>query len=171
MTAEDLLNMPDDGFRHELIKGELLTMPVPKYVHARTCAKLIRILGNYVEAKDFGEVLADCGFKLESDPDTVIGPDVSFTGKHRITHPPGYVSGPPDLAIEVRSPGDRKGKIERKATMWLDFGARSLWLVNPAKRTVEVCRSSGERWLFHEDDELVDDTVPGFGVAVSKIFE
>jgi Uma2 family endonuclease len=171
MTAEDLLNMPDDGYRHELIKGELLTMPVPKHAHGRICAKLIMVLGNYVEANDLGEVCAESGFKLENDPDTVIGPDVSFTAKHRITDPPGYVSGPPDLAIEVRSPGDRRGKVERKATIWLDFGTRSLWLVNPAKRTVEVCHGSGERWLFHENDELVDDTVPGFRVPVSKIFE
>jgi len=27
MTAEELLRLPDDGLRHELIKGELLTMP------------------------------------------------------------------------------------------------------------------------------------------------
>ena len=171
MTAEELFRLDDDSHRHELVKGELLTTSLPKHAHARTCAKLIRILGNYVEANDLGEVLADSGFKLESDPDTVIGPDASFTAKHRITDPPGYVSGPPDLAIEVRSPGDRRGKVERKATMWLDFNIRSLWLVNPAKRTVEVFHADGNRRLFHEHDELVDDTVPGFRVLVSKIFE
>lgn len=171
MTAEDLLKMPDDGNRHELIKGELLTMPLPKHAHGYVCAKLIMILGNYVEANDLGQVCAESGFKLESDPDTVIGPDVSFTKKHRITNPSGYVSGPPDLAIEVRSPGDRRGKVERKATMWLDFGTRSLWLVNPRNRTVEVIHADGNRRLFHESDELVDDTLPGFRVAVSKIFE
>ena len=171
MTAEDLLNMPDDGTRHELIKGELLTMPVPKRPHGRVCAKLIIILGTYVEAHDLGEICAESGFKLESDPDTVIAPDLSFTAKERITDPAGFVEGPPDLAVEVKSPGDRRGKVERKATMWLDFGIRSLWLVNPAKRTVEVFHANGVRTLFHEGDELVDDTVPGFRVAVSKIFE
>jgi Uma2 family endonuclease len=55
--------------------------------------------------------------------------------------------------------------------MWLDFGIRSLWLVNPVKRTVEVFHADGKRWFFNEHDELVDDTVPGFRVAVSKIFE
>jgi Uma2 family endonuclease len=172
MTAEDLLNMPDDGNRHELIKGELLTMVLPKREHARVCANLIAILVSHVKANDLGEVWADSGFKLESNPDTVIGPDVSFTTKHRLANlPEGYCVGPPDLAIEVRSPGDRRGKVERKTTMWLDFGIRSLWLVNPAKRTVEVFHADGKRWLFHESDELVDDTVPGFRVAVSKLFE
>lgn len=172
MTAEDLANMPDDGLRHELIKGELLTMSLPKREHARVCANLIIILGNHVKANDLGEVWADSGFKLESNPDTVIGPDLSFTANHRLTGlPSGYVSGLPDLAVEVRSPGDRRGKVERKSTMWLDFGIRALWLVNPAKRTVEVFHADGNRWLFQENDELFDDTVPGFRVAVSKIFE
>jgi hypothetical protein len=36
---------------------------------------------------------------------------------------------------------------------------------------VEVFHADGQRRLFHEHDELVDDTVPGFRVAVSKIFE
>ena len=172
MTAEELFNLDDDSHRHELVKGELLTMSLPKHLHARVCAKLIMILGTYVEANHLGEVWADSGFKLESNPDTVIGPDLSFTAKHRLTSlPTGYVPGPPDLAVEVRSPGDRRGKVERKSTMWLDFGISSLWLVNPLKRTVEVFHADGQRWLFHEHDELVDDTVPGFRVPVSRIFE
>ena len=172
MTAEDLLNLPDDDLRHELVKGELLTMAPPKSDHGRTVANLILILGSYVKAKGLGEVWADSGFKLESEPDTVIAPDMSFTAKDQLANlPDGYVPGPPDLAVEVRSPGDRRGKVQRKATMWLDFGIRSLWLVNPRKRTVEVCHANGNRQLFHEGDELVDDTVPGFRVAVSKIFE
>ena len=171
MTAEDLLKMPDDGNRHELVKGELLTMTPPKHEHARVTAKLIMLLGIYVENHDLGQVWADSGFQLEWGPDTVIAPDLSFTAKDRLTNPSGYVYGPPDLAVEVRSPGDRRGKVERKSTMWLDFGIRSLWLVNPLKRTVEVFHADGQRWLFHESDEIVDDTVPGFRVPVSKIFE
>src|SRR5215212_4140336 len=150
MTAEDLLNMPDDDMRHELVKGELLTMTPPKSEHGRIVANLIMILGSYVKANNLGEVWADSGFKLESDPDTVIAPDVSFHATARLPgRLPAYVSGPPDLAIEVRSPGDRTGKVQRKSTMWLDFGIRSLWLVNPAKRTVEVCHADGQRKLFH----------------------
>lgn len=172
MTAEEFSNLPDDDFRHELVKGELLTMTPPKPVHGRISANLIFILTTYVKAHDLGEVWAESGFHLETGPDTIIGPDLSFSLKSRISSDlNSYTSGPPDLAIEVRSTGDRRGKVERKATMWLDFGIRSLWVVNPAKRTVEVFHSNGERKVFHENDELVDDTVPGFRVAVSKIFE
>lgn len=172
MTAEDLLNMPDDGYRHELIKGELLTMPVPKLLHGFVTVNLSTLLHVYIKTNNLGVVFGESGFHLESDPDTVLGPDIAFVARDRIgTVPDSFYSGAPDLAVEVLSPSDRKSKIERKTALWLELGAKAVWNVNPRKRTVEVVHADGHRWLLHEDDELVDDTVPGFRVAVSKIFE
>ena len=172
MTAEELGNLPDEPLRHELIKGELLTMPLPQFVHGRVAANLTIILGQYIKANRLGEVYAEGGFKLESDPDTVLGPDVSFVSRNRIAlSPEGYHDGPPDLAVEVLSPGDRRGKVEHKLSLWLEFGTRTVWLVNPRKRTVEIIRSMDEQRLLHDTDELVDDTIPGFRVKVSEIFD
>jgi len=171
MTAEELGNLPDEPLRHELIKGELLTMPLPKAEHGRVAANLTMLLWQHARANRLGEVSVESGYKLESNPDTVLGPDVSFVSQDRIAlSPEGYHDGPPDLAVEVLSPGDRRGKVEHKLSLWLEFGTISVWLVNPRRRTIEVCKSTGERKLFHETDELVDDTVPGFRVAVSEIF-
>jgi len=100
-----------------------------------------------------------------------LGPDVSFVSKDRDVRPDGYFPGPPNLAIEVLSPGDRRGRVEQKLSLWLEFGTKSVWHVNPRRRTVEIISSTGKRQLFHETDELVDDTVPGFRVKVSEIFE
>jgi Uma2 family endonuclease len=171
MTAEELMNLDDDSHRHELIKGELLTMPPPKCEHGRVTANLLIILGQHVKAHRLGGVVAESGYHLESDPDTVLGPDVSFVSKDREMYPDGYYPGPPDLAVEVLSPGDRRGYVERKLALWLETGTRSVWLVNPRRRTVEVISSLSDRRTLHETDELVDDTVPGFRVAVSEIFE
>ena len=146
-------------------------MPPAKYEHMRVCANLTFLLMQYVKANRLGVVGTEGGYKLESDPDTVLGPDVSFVAEDRISlSPEGYHSGPPDLAVEVSSPGDRRGKVEHKLALWLEFGTKSVWLVNPRKRTVEVISSTGERRLLHESDELVDETVPGFRVTVSEIF-
>jgi Uma2 family endonuclease len=170
MTAEELLNLPDDSMRHELIKGELLTMPPPNFNHGRISANLMMLLGQFVKVNRLGDMCGEAGYILERDPDTVLGPDVSFVAKDRSQRPDGYYSGPPDLAVEVLSPSDRRGKVEYKLSLWLELGTRSVWLVNPRRRTVEVCKSTGEKTLFHETDELVDDTVPGFRVKVSEIF-
>jgi Uma2 family endonuclease len=169
MTAEELMRLEGPN-RHELIKGELLTMPPPKFEHGRVAANLTIILGQHVKANKLGAVCTEAGYKLESHPDTVLGPDVSFVSRDRVVRPEGYYLGPPDLAVEVRSPSDRRSRLERKASMWLSFGTRSVWIVDPRQRTVEVMPANGERRLFHDTDELIDDTVPGFRVAVAEIF-
>jgi len=174
MTAEELFNMPDDGFhRHELIKGALLTMSPAGEAHGSVTLQLAGLLYVHVTANNLGRLYAaETGFKLESDPDTVLAPDISFIARERAgTLSPFYRTGPPDLAVEVRSQWDRRGQIERKTALWLELGAKSVWNVDPRKRTVEGVRADGERKLLHESDELVDDTVPGFRVAVAKIFE
>ncbi len=171
MTVEDFMNIDDDYHRHELIKGELLTMPPPQTQHGLIVANLIFILGLHVRANRLGDVLAESGYYLEHDPDTVLGPDVSFISAERVDRTDEhYYDGPPDIAVEVLSPGDRKSYVERKLAIYLETGTRSIWLVNPRRRTVEVVSSLDDRRIFHEDDELVDDTLPGFRVKVSEIF-
>jgi Uma2 family endonuclease len=171
MTAEEFGNLPDSPDRHELIKGELLTMPSPKPLHGRVVANLAIILGQHIKANRLGVVYAESGYKLESDPDTVLGPDASFVSKERIDQAEdAYYEGPPDLATEVLSPGDRRGYIERKLALYLETGTRSVWLVDPPRRTIEIVSSLDNRRMLHETDELVDDTVPGFRVKVSDIF-
>jgi Uma2 family endonuclease len=170
MTAEELMQLEGPN-RHELIKGELLTMPPPKPEHGRVVANLIMLLGPYVKANRLGGLFAETGYKLETNPDTVLGPDVSFVARERLGDiPEGYYTGPPDLAVEVLSPSDRRGNVERKTGLWLSLGATSVWLVHPRHRTIEVVRSDGYRKLFRESDELVDDTVPGLRSPVSEIF-
>ena len=172
MTAEELMNLDDDYHRHELIKGELLTMPPPGDLHGAVAATLTILLGTYIKENDLGVVRGETGWKLESNPDTVLAPDVAFIARDRVgAVVPGYRDGAPDLAIEVMSPGDSRPKAERKAELWIESGARSVWVVNPRHRTVAVYRANGEKTVFHETDELVDDTVPGFRVKVSEIFE
>lgn len=172
MTVEEFENLDDDDrYRHELIKGELLTMPSPKPLHGRIVANLTFLLLQHTRADRLGDVHAESGYHLERNPDTVLGPDVSFVSRERVNRTDDtYYKGPPDLAIEVLSPGDRKSYVERKLAIWLETGTRSVWLVNPRRRTVEVISSLDDRRMLHEDDELVDDTLPGFRVKVSEIF-
>lgn len=172
MTAEELINLKDRSHRYELIKGELLTMSPPGEEHGIVTINLSTLLHNYVKANNLGVMYAaDTGFKLESDPDTVLAPDIAFIARDRAgTRVPGFRPGPPDLAVEVISPGDTKPEVDRKTALWLELGAKSVWNVNPKRRTVEVNRADGRKELFHEADELVDDTVPGFRVKVSEIF-
>ena len=72
VTADELLHMPGDGFRYELVKGELRRMTLAGNVQGRVAMNVGISLGGYVKAHDLGAVYAaETGFRLAGDPDTV----------------------------------------------------------------------------------------------------
>lgn len=107
MTADELLRLPADGQRHELIRGELRTMAPSSGRHGWAGMRIGVPLGQYVDANGLGLVfLAETGFWLERDPDLVRAPDVAFVRRERVLptgEVEGYWPGAPDLAVEVIS--------------------------------------------------------------------
>jgi Uma2 family endonuclease len=168
--------MPDDGYRYELVKGELIQMSPAGDEHGIIAVRITAPLYLHVEEHNLGVVYAaETGFKLESDPDTVRAPDVAFVSRARraqVSRVEGYWVGAPDLAVEVLSPGDRRRKVEAKVAHWLASGSRMVWVVNPKLRTVTVYRSLKDVVTLTEEDHLEGgEIVPGFRIAVAKIFD
>ncbi len=96
MTAEELLRMPDDGFRYELVRGELRQTTPAGYKHGRIVLNISTPLDQHVRANKLGAVFAaETGFKLESGPDLVRAPDVRLRppGTNRATGRFGRVFG------------------------------------------------------------------------------
>jgi Uma2 family endonuclease len=173
MTADELLRLPAGRFRYELVKGELLTMSPAGEEHGAVIMNLAVPLGHFVKANKLGRAYgAETGFKLESDPDTVLAPDIAFVKMERLgALIKGYRVGAPDLVVEVISPGESKNKVEKKTSRWLQGGALVVWLVDPHTRTVSVWRLNTETRFLAEGDLLsCDDIVPGFSLPVSEIF-
>src|SRR5436309_542072 len=108
VTADDLLRMPDDGFRYELVQGEVRRMSPAGFHHGRLIMNIATPLDQHVRSQKLGTVCAaETGFLLTTDPDTVRAADVAFVRQERIDHvsePEGYWPGAPDLAVEVVSP-------------------------------------------------------------------
>jgi Uma2 family endonuclease len=175
ITAEELFCMPDDGFRYELVRGELRQMALAGYVHGRVAVNISTPLDQYARAHNLGIVCAaETGFKLASNPDTVRTPDVAFIRRERVEEVgdvEGYWPGPPDLAVEVISPGDTYGEVEEKVLEWLEAGARMVVVVNPRRRVVTVYRSLTEITMLTEADTLDGgDVVPGWRMPVRDVF-
>jgi len=175
MRAEDLFTLPDDGFRYELVKGELRRMPPSGGEHGVVVVNFTVLIGQFVKANALGAVFgAETGFRLASNPDTVRAPDLAFVRRERIPEggiPRDFWPGAPDLAVEVVSPSDRYTDIEEKTQDWLDAGTRMVVVVNPRNRTIVVYRSRTDVIRLTESD-LFDggDVLPGFTCRVSDFF-
>lgn len=175
MTAEELMQLPRGYFRAELINGELITMPLPGLPHGRIAARISARLTQFVLDHDLGETyITDVGFQLTRNPDTVVGPDISFISKERLEQAgdvPGYWQGPPDLAVEVYSPGYRPGKVSNRISRLFSFGTRQVWIVDLKHSTVRVYRSPSDITTFSGSDYLeAQDLFPGFRLSLDKIF-
>ncbi len=176
MTAEELLALPDDGQRHELIDGELRTMAPTGDEHGGIVAALTGSLHPHVRAHGLGRVRAgEPGFRLRRDPDTVRAPDVAFIGLERVRGArkvAGYREGAPDLAVEVISPDDLYTEVDAKVAMWFEYGAQMVIVINPCRRVVSVYRSPTQVRILTEADVLDgEDVVPGWTMPVADIFE
>ncbi|MDX6381741.1 MAG: hypothetical protein QOI57_2765 [Rubrobacteraceae bacterium] len=87
VTAEELLNKPEDGIRYELVEGELRKMVPVGSEHGYIALRIASRLERHVEANDLGRVYAaETGFLISRNPDTVRAPDAAFIGRERVEH-------------------------------------------------------------------------------------
>lgn len=175
VTAEELIRMPDDGLRRELVRGELRTMNPAGHPHGRVAVRITWPLAQHVEENDLGAVYAaETGFILETDPDTVRAPDAAFVRSERVEEvgeSGGFFPGAPDLAVEVVSPGDTYAEVESKVAEWLAAGCRMVIVADGSNRVVRVHRSLTEVTTFTDDDEIDGaDVVPGWRMSVRRLF-
>ena len=166
ITADELLRMPDNGFRYELVQGALRRMSPAGFRHGRLIMNIAASLDHHVRAHMLGVVCAaETGFLLATNPDTVRAADVAFIRRDRLdpaVEPEGYWPGAPDLVVDVVSPNDLSTEVDAKVTDWLDAGARMVVVVNPRMRSVTVYRSRAQIAVLREQDMLDgSDVVPG----------
>jgi len=173
-SAQELLLMPDDGHRYELVRGRLKKSSPLTHLQGRIAARIALSLFEHVSAHNLGEVLpASTGFQLASNPDHVRGPDVAFVQRERVLtvgdiH--GFWPGAPDLAVEVIAQTDTFADVEEKVLDWLQAGTRLVIVISPQQRTVTTFRSPCAVRILGEDDMLkAGDVVAGWTMPVQEL--
>ncbi len=164
-TPGDLLRISDDEL-YELDDGRLLKKSLSgqsSWVGAEIGCRL----ANFVAEHQLGWVFgSDAGYQCFPDaPDKVRKPDVSYVAKDKLPNGPtdGHLRVAPDLAVEVASPNDSLRDTDRKVEEYLAAGVRSIWLINPSVRIVQVIRADGTFKRLHDSDELTEpEILPGF---------
>ena len=175
MTAYDLFFLPDDGNRHELVKGELRTMPPAGGLHGSIASRLDHRVRSHVEAHGLGEVFgAETGFYIARNPDVVRAPDVAFVAAGRFLGgrlPIAFPELAPDLVADVVSPSQSAQEVEEKVQEWLEAGVRLVWVLQASSRSVRAYRLGREVRVLTDLDQLDgEDVLPGFSRPVGDLF-
>ena len=174
MTAEQLFELPDDGYRSELVDGEIVRMTPAGGTHGIVAMRIGVLLSGHIEEHRLGVCFAaETGFILQRNPDTVRAPDVAFVAADRVPDtgvPAFYWPSAPDLAVEVLSPWDRPAEVRRKVEEYFAAGTRLVWIVDPAAHTVHVYRSPRDVQVLRDEGELNgNDVLPGFRCRVKQV--
>ena len=135
-TVADLLAMPDDGHKYELVHGELLVSPSPRMLHQRLVGRLDRWIGRYLDRHPIGEVFP--GGDVASGNDSLVIPDLLVIDLESARTLDWSRIHRPLLVIEVLSPSHARQDRFTKRRFYQEIGIPHYWLVDPDARLVEV---------------------------------
>jgi len=170
LTMEQFERLPDDGLRHELDEGELISMPPTFGLHGKVLIVTSSLLFNFVRPRSLGLVVSDVGFQLSAD--TLRAPDIAFIKADRVPvlDLERRFECAPDLAIEIISPSESATDLAHKVRQYIHAGA-VVWVLYPKDRTIHVFDSPKNARILEEDDILeAPSLLPGFSVRVSELF-
>jgi Uma2 family endonuclease len=170
---EDLLDLPDDGRRYEIIEGELYEMPAPSWAHQTILYNLVLALGPLIQA--LGGILRFAPldtFFTGADP---VQPDIIVLLPDGEARPSKRgVEGPPDLVVEVISPSNRGHDRLTKYALYARAGVREYWLIDPDARRIDI--HALDRDALHlvqsaaDDDIVISPLLAADEIPVAAVF-
>jgi Uma2 family endonuclease len=175
MTADQFMELPDDGRSLELVRGKVVEMSPTRLTHGIVCSNLVWALTDYGKRSGLGYSLCnDFAVKTTATPDTIRGADVAYYSYARMPREGAdeLPKIPPDLVAEVVSPGDRRGEILTKVGEYLEVGVLVVWVVYPKAKKVLLYRGDEHDPLSFEESATVENLpeLPGFRCAVADFF-
>jgi Uma2 family endonuclease len=170
-TEQDLLQMPNDGRKYELIRGRLRTVPTGAR-HGEIVSGIIARL-HAAKTPTVALYSESVGFRMRNG--NVRSPDASIMRRERLPEgvsPDAFVEGAPDLAVEVVSPSERDTELLQKVAEYFESGAREVWLLFPDRQQVYRYTAPLEMQILNADDTLTGgELLPDFQVRVGELFE
>ena len=145
-TAARVRTLPDDGRRYEVVDGELLVTPAPRWAHQRAVLALARRLGDYLVLHHVAEVTLSPA-DVELDPRTLVQPDLFVVplDEGRRMREWSEIRGRLLLAVEVLSPSTARADRHLKRRRYQRAAIPEYWIVDLDARLLERWRPEDER--------------------------
>jgi Uma2 family endonuclease len=174
LTYPDYAAMSDEK-RYELIEGDLYMVPAPGFYHQVVSRNIEMALWEFVKSRRLG-VVVDAPVDVVFTPEDVVQPDILFISNQRrsiITEK--YLSGAPDLIIEILSPSSLERDKLVKRNLYAKHSVKEYWIVDPVRKQVEVLLLKSQAFVLHGifliDDRLTSPLLPEFDLPLQTVFE
>ena len=174
MTLEEFLALPEAEPALEFWDGLARQKVSPQGQHGILQFRFAEQLNHVVEPRQLGQVFTETRFTCGGRAPV---PDISFYVPDRVPLlPSGEVSNdilePPDLAVEIASPGQSLVELFRKCLWYAEHGVRITLLVAPDDRAVIAFRPGVPPLVLQGADRIdLDEILPGFELTVAGLFE
>jgi len=159
--------------RLEYIDGIVYMTPSPSTMHQRISSRLQAKLFNFLEGKECEVFPAPFDIELRTADDDqgdqnektkVVIPDLSVICDKTKLGENKYV-GPPELIIEILSPSNQAHDLVKKLNLYMQYGVKEYWIVNPLLNTVQIYGLNEEEQ--YQQIEVMKET----GVAHSEVLQ
>lgn len=174
-TYDDYARLPNDGWKYEVMRGELYMSPAPSPRHQRAVLRLSAEMERFVNLHQLGEVyISPIDVILPRNLGTPVQPDILFIRNDNLgIIGETTIDGVPDLVIEILSPSNWVDDRRVKFSVYAEAGIEEYWIVDPKAVTVEVYRLQGDRYELIESygpgDVVSSIALDGFSVTVDEI--
>ena len=173
MTGEELARHPELD-PCELVNGRVVPMAPAGDIHGSVELRVGAKLLAYADETGRGVARSgEVGIYTSHDPDTVRGADALFISHERYSERTlrAFLDVAPELVVEIRSPDDRPGEMQKKIQEYLAIGVDRVWIVDPRRQQVQIHRSSEPVEILEIGDTLRDEEIlPGFSLPLSELF-
>jgi Uma2 family endonuclease len=175
LTLQEFLNLsPGEGdITYELVDGQAIPKMSPKFFHAKLTRVLLNLIEQSCEGK--GEVCPEWSVALtRRGRDWVPTPDILYISYERL--PTNWDENeacpvPPDLVIEIISPGQTFGQMAAKAKDYLDAKVLRVWVVDSKARSITVFYPDAAPQTYMGDELLTDSLFEGLEFTVEQVFQ
>jgi Uma2 family endonuclease len=164
MTFAEFEQLPDAPGKQELIDGELVELPPPRFHHSQIAVWFFDLLRPVIGKS---RVWHEAGYRIGGG---WLQPDVSVLWpKQPLVD--GYLSGSPMLAVEVLSPRNTPSYIKRKLAIYLSHGAGEVWVVDSKRKIMSVYRGTPDQVVRVAADSTYASDLLGLTIELSQAFE
>jgi Uma2 family endonuclease len=175
-TERDYWALPESKRIIELSEGRLVVPDMPTTEHQDIVLNIYVALRAYIRANKLGKVSVS-PLPVRLWEGKIREPDVMVMLRNHLDRVQSQFWGPPDLAVEVLSPGTQATDRGEKLAEYAQAGVGEYWIVTPEARTVEVYHLEGTTYqqaVTYKGDEgdatIMSRVLPGFALPLTDVF-